>query len=142
MSAAAVEPVCPGDAEPVFAEPWQAQAFALTLALHARGVFSWEEWARHLSEAIARARTQGDPDRGDTYYRHWVDALECVLAEKGVAPALVLASLRQAWQVAAEKTPHGEPIRLNSALLRLMGWQPALQPEPGHTPPRAPDPDK
>ncbi len=64
------------DDGPVFGEPWQAQAFAMTLALHERGVFTWTEWARTLSEAIRDAQASGDPDRGDTYYAHWLDALE------------------------------------------------------------------
>jgi nitrile hydratase accessory protein len=112
----------PCDAQgPVFAEPWQAHAFALTLRLHERGLFGWDEWARYLSEAIGDARADGDPDLGDTYYRHWVVALERLLLDKRVAPPLLLASLRQAWRLAAEKTPHGEPVRLNAAALRLAG---------------------
>jgi nitrile hydratase accessory protein len=112
----------PRDADgPVFDEPWQAQAFALTLRLHERGVFGWDEWARYLSQAIRDAVGEGDPDLGNTYYRHWVSALERLLRDKGLAPPLVLAALRQAWRTAAEKTPHGEPVRLNTATLRLAG---------------------
>lgn len=113
-------PALPCDAEgPVFAEPWQAQAFAITLALHERGVFAWREWAAELSGAIRDAQRSGDPDTGDTYYRHWLVALERILLRKGLAEPLALASLRQSWQIAAERTPHGEPIRLpRSALAR------------------------
>ncbi|RPH64165.1 MAG: nitrile hydratase accessory protein [Burkholderiales bacterium] len=108
------------DAEgPVFAEPWQAQAFAITVALHERGVFTWSEWAAQLSEAIGDAQRAGDPDTGQTYYRHWLVALERLLLRKGLAEPLALASLRQSWRIAAERTPHGEPIRLpRSALAR------------------------
>jgi nitrile hydratase accessory protein len=113
-------PPC-GAEGPVFAEPWQAQAFALTLRLHERGVFDWDEWARYLSQAIRDARAAGDPDLGDTYYRHWVAALERLLVDRGIAPPLALASLRQLWRAAAETTPHGEPVRLNRATLRLAG---------------------
>ena len=113
-------PSLPCDAGgPVFAEPWQAQAFAITVALHERGVFEWSEWAAQLSEAIRDAQRAGDPDTGDTYYRHWLVALERMLLRKGLAEPLSLASLRQSWQVAAELAPHGEPIRLpRSALAR------------------------
>jgi nitrile hydratase accessory protein len=112
----------PCDAQgPVFAEPWQAQAFAITLRLHERGVFEWDEWAGYLSQAIREARADGDADLGDTYYRHWVAALERLLLDKGIAPPLALASLRQAWRTAAETTPHGQPVRLNAATLRLAG---------------------
>ena len=79
-------PGLPCDAEgPVFREPWEAQAFAMALALHARGLFTWPEWASTLSEEIKRAQAAGDPDTGETYYRHWLNALERLVAEKGVA---------------------------------------------------------
>jgi nitrile hydratase accessory protein len=64
------------DSGPVFKAPWQAQAFALALALHERGAFTWPEWAAALTAAIRRAQAAGDPDTGDTYYQHWLDALE------------------------------------------------------------------
>jgi nitrile hydratase accessory protein len=113
-------PGLPCDAQgPVFAEPWQAQAFALTLRLHERGVFAWPDWARYLSEAIRDAQADGDPDLGDTYYVHWVTALERLLRDQGIAAPLALAGLRQAWRTAAEATPHGQPVRLNAAARRL-----------------------
>ena len=113
-------PGLPCDAEgPVFAEPWQAQAFSLTVALHQRGLFEWAEWARYLSRAIRDAQASGDPDLGDTYYRHWLAALERLLLDKGVAAPLALAGLREAWRAAAEATPHGQPVRLNAAARRL-----------------------
>ncbi len=113
-------PGLPCDAEgPVFAEPWQAQAFALTVALHRRGLFEWSEWAGYLSRAIRDAQAAGDPDLGDTYYRHWLVALERLLLDKRVAAPLALAGLREAWRTAAEATPHGQPVRLNAAARRL-----------------------
>jgi nitrile hydratase accessory protein len=115
-------PGWPTDADgPVFREPWQAQAFALTLALHQRGVFAWTEWAAYLARAIRDAQAAGDPDRGDTYYRHWLAALEALLLDKGIAQPLALTALRQAWRLAAEKTPHGQPIVLAPASLRRAG---------------------
>ena len=106
-------PGLPQDGDgPVFAAPWQAQAFAMTLALHERGLFSWGEWAQALSQAIARAQAQGDPDLGDTYYRHWLDALETLLKAKGLASADALHALEHAWEDAAERTPHGHTIEL------------------------------
>ena len=109
---------------PVFAEPWQARAFALTLELHERGCFTWPEWARYLSQAIAEAQRAGDPDAGDTYYRHWLVALERMLLEKELAEPLALASLRQSWQIAAQRTPHGQPIRLPRSALERAGLKP------------------
>ncbi|MFN9281638.1 MAG: nitrile hydratase accessory protein [Betaproteobacteria bacterium] len=100
------------DARPVFSAPWQAQAFAMTLALHERGLFTWSEWAMALSQAIARAQAAGDPDLGDTYYHHWLDALETLLQAKGLASAATLHALEHAWEDAAERTPHGQTIEL------------------------------
>jgi nitrile hydratase accessory protein len=97
---------------PVFREPWEAQAFAMAVLLHDAGLFAWKEWAAALHEEIARAQVAGDPDRGDTYYRHWLAALERMLAEKGVTTDAQLQRLRCAWKNAAERTPHGMPIEL------------------------------
>jgi nitrile hydratase accessory protein len=97
---------------PVFHEPWQAQAFAMTLALYRRGLFTWPEWGAALSAEIKRAQQAGDPDRGDTYYRHWLAALEHLVADKGVTDRASLARYRDAWDHAAERTPHGQPIEL------------------------------
>ena len=106
-------PGIPRDAEgPVFREPWEAQAFAMTLALHERGVFTWPQWAATLGAEIKRAQAAGDPDTGETYYRHWLNALERLVAEKGVADATTLARYQQAWDHAADRTPHGQPIVL------------------------------
>jgi nitrile hydratase accessory protein len=97
---------------PVFAEPWQAQAFAMALALHARGLFSWSEWAEALAAEIKRAQSSGDPDTGETYYQHWLAALERLVAAKGVASPATLQSTRDAWLRAADRTAHGAPIML------------------------------
>lgn len=102
----------PGGEAPVFAEPWQAQAFAMTLELHRRGAFTWPEWARALADEIAAAQAAGDADLGDTYYRHWLAALERLLDAKGLAPAADVGRHREAWAQAAARTPHGQPISL------------------------------
>ena len=116
-AAAAIAPI-PRDQDgaPVFAAPWEAQAFAMTLALYERGLFTWSEWAAALAAEIKTAQHAGDPDDGSTYYRHWLAALERLVAEKGVAPAPVLAERRAAWERAARATPHGEPILLENDL--------------------------
>jgi nitrile hydratase accessory protein len=100
------------DDGPVFREPWEAQAFAMALALHGRGLFSWSEWAAALADQISRAQTSGDPDTGETYYRHWLATLERLVAEKGVASLETLDRYRNAWDHAADRTPHGSPIEL------------------------------
>ena len=101
-----------GPEGPVFREPWEAQAFAIAVALHERGLFSWGEWTVVLGDEIKRAQAGGDPDTGDTYYRHWLAALERIVAEKGVTHTAALARYRGAWDHAADRTPHGAPIVL------------------------------
>jgi nitrile hydratase accessory protein len=103
----------PTDADgPVFREPWEAHAFAMALALHQRGVFTWPEWAATLADEIKRAQAGGDPDTGETYYHHWLKALERLVAEKGVASTEQQARYYDAWDHAADRTPHGKPIEL------------------------------
>ena len=99
---------------PVFAEPWQAQAFALTLKLHEAGHFTWREWAETLGAEIDAGRAGGDPDLGDTYYRHWLAALERLAAEKGLAQSGELGARKAAWKQAFLNTPHGQPVVLGA----------------------------
>ncbi|OGA50691.1 MAG: nitrile hydratase accessory protein [Betaproteobacteria bacterium RIFCSPLOWO2_12_FULL_62_58] len=99
---------------PVFREPWEAHAFAMALALHDRGVFTWPEWAAKLAEEIKKAQAAGDPDTGETYYRHWLATLERMVAEKGVTTSKALADYHDAWERAAQRTPHGTPIELKA----------------------------
>ncbi|MFA6266631.1 MAG: nitrile hydratase accessory protein [Pseudolabrys sp.] len=116
LTAAREVPGVPQDADgPVFREPWQAQAFAMALALHERGLFTWGEWAATLSDEIKRAQAAGDPDTGETYYMHWLAALERLVAEKGVASRDTLHQYRDAWDHACDRTPHGKPIELTPA---------------------------
>ncbi|MBP2549169.1 nitrile hydratase accessory protein [Neorhizobium galegae] len=96
---------------PVFAEPWQAKAFALTVHLYERGVFSWAEWAEHLSREVKRPERAAD---GADYFDAWVAALSHLLAEKGVAEEGQVLALQHSWQRAAEATPHGSPIVLSN----------------------------
>jgi nitrile hydratase accessory protein len=115
LSAPEAAPSLPRDAAgvPVFSEPWQARAFALTLALHDRGAYAWSEWAEALGAEIAR-----DPSEGqNAYYRAWLRALESLLAARGIAAPSEVAALTAAWHAAAEATPHGTPIHLENAAL-------------------------
>lgn len=105
----------PGDPEaPVFREPWEAHAFAMVVSLYGRGVFKWSEWADALTAQINLAQSKGDADLGDTYYHHWLCALEGILESKGVTTVANLESYRTAWDSAADRTPHGMPIELRS----------------------------
>ncbi len=99
---------------PVFEEPWQAQAFAMAVKLHERGVFTWTEWAAALAEEIRAAQAAGDPDTGATYYRHWLAALERLVVAKGIGTPIALEERKGAWDRAARATPHGSPIRLEN----------------------------
>ncbi len=97
---------------PVFREPWEAHAFAMAVRLHEHGLFSWPQWAKTLAEEIERAQVAGDPDVGDTYYHHWLAALERLVAEHGAASSAEQQRTREAWRRAADRTPHGHPIEL------------------------------
>jgi nitrile hydratase accessory protein len=94
--------------EPVFAAPWEAEAFALVLALHEAGAFSWAEWSAALAEEVG--------DR--PYYESWLAALERLVAAKGLTDAATLSRYAAAWGRAAERTPHGTPIELHPDDLR------------------------
>lgn len=114
-----VSPGLPTDADgPVFAEPWQAQAFAMVVALHARGLFSWDEWANTLSVELKAPDAAAD---GSDYYDCWLRALERLLSTKGVAEALEIDDLTEAWHRAARATPHGKPILLENDPLAMAG---------------------
>ena len=100
------------DDAPVFAEPWQAQAFAMTVALHAQGLFTWPEWAAALTERLRAVNAGGGLDDGSNYYLHWLDTLEGLVLSKQIGNAEQLHDLEHAWEAAAARTPHGLPIEL------------------------------
>jgi nitrile hydratase accessory protein len=102
----------------IFTAPWEAQAFAIAVMLHERGLFTWTEWADALSGEIRRAQRLGDPDNGRTYYRHWLNSLEKLVVAKGVASTGMLSILKDQWDVAARETPHGQPVLLGQAVQR------------------------
>jgi nitrile hydratase accessory protein len=97
---------------PVFAEPWQAQAFALAVKLSERGHFTWSEWAAALGAELKAAAERGEPDDGSHYYEHWLAALERLVTEKGLADRAALATRKAAWADAYQHTPHGKPVEL------------------------------
>ena len=97
---------------PVFAEPWQAQAFALAVKLSAEGHFTWKEWADALGAELKAAEQRGEPDDGRSYYHHWLAALEKLVSAKGLATPDALAERKEAWADAYRHTPHGKPVEL------------------------------
>lgn len=116
---AAAVPGLPVNADgPVFREPWEAQAFAMAVALQRRGVFTWGEWAATLGAEIKRAQAAGDPDTGATYYHHWLAALERIVAAKQLSDPATLHRYSDAWSHAARRTPHGTAIELSPADFR------------------------
>lgn len=98
---------------PVFREPWEAQAFAIVQTLQQRGLFTPAEWSEALGAEIRHAQAAGDADVGDTYYQHWLAALECLVCEKGLTTQRDLSMHQIAWQRAARRVPHGQPIHLS-----------------------------
>jgi nitrile hydratase accessory protein len=99
---------------PVFAEPWQAQAFALAVKLSEQGHFTWKEWAAGLAEELQAAARRGEPDDGSRYYEHWLTALERLVTAKGLTDQDALLTRKEAWAAAYRATPHGTPIELAS----------------------------
>ena len=100
---------------PVFAEPWQAQAFALAVKLSEQGHFTWKEWASALAEELQAAADRGEPDDGSHYYEHWLATLERLVTEKGLTDGAALVERKEAWAEAYRRTPHGKPIELSAA---------------------------
>ena len=100
------------DGGPVFAEPWQAQAFALAVKLSEQGHFTWKEWAAGLAEELQAAARRGEPDDGSRYYEHWLTALERLVTAKGLTDQTALLTRRDAWAEAYRATPHGTPVEL------------------------------
>lgn len=97
---------------PVFAEPWQATAFALAVRLSAEGYFSWKEWAAALADELKTAAERGQPDDGSRYYQHWLTTLERLVVEKGLSDQATLLAKKQAWADAYRHTPHGQPVEI------------------------------
>ena len=99
---------------PVFAEPWQAQAFALAVRLSLQGYFTWKEWAAALADELKSAADRGEPDDGSRYYRHWLAALERLVVEKQLSDPAQMLARKEAWADAYRRTPHGKPVALTN----------------------------
>jgi len=109
-------PLLPRDESgPVFAEPWQAQAFAMAVTLSAEGHFTWKEWAAALADELKTATDRGEPDDGSRYYEHWLAALERLVTEKSLSSRAEILERKDAWADAYRHTPHGKPVVLRSA---------------------------
>jgi nitrile hydratase accessory protein len=98
---------------PVFAEPWEAQAFALAVKLSEQGHFTWKEWAATLADELKAADNRGEPDDGTRYYEHWLAALERLVTTKGLTDREAMRERKEAWTEAYRRTPHGKPVELN-----------------------------
>jgi nitrile hydratase accessory protein len=98
--------------DPVFAEPWQARAFALALKLSEQGHFTWDEWTAALARELKAVADRGEPDDGSRYYHHWLAALETLVIKKGLANPTALGERKVAWSDAYRRTPHGKPVEL------------------------------
>ena len=99
---------------PVFAEPWQAQAFALAVKLSEAGHFTWKEWAATLADEIESAARRGEADDGSRYYEYWLAALERLVTGKGLTDSAALLDKKEAWADAYRHTPHGKPVELRT----------------------------
>ena len=102
------------DTGPVFAEPWQAQAFTIAVQLSAKGHFTWTEWTIALGEQLQAADKSAEPDDGSRYFEHWIAALEHLVADKKLADPAALRERKEAWVAAYRHTPHGRPVELGA----------------------------
>ena len=110
-------PRLPGDdSGPIFAEPWQATAFALAVRLSAEGHFTWQEWATTLADELKTAADRGEPDDGSRYYHHWLAALERLVVDKRLSDPATLLARKEAWADAYRHTPHGRPVALTEEI--------------------------
>jgi nitrile hydratase accessory protein len=109
---AALPPLPRDSSGPVFAEPWQAQAFALAVKLSEQGHFTWKEWATVLGDELRAAAERGEPDDGSHYYHYWLAALERLVADKGLTNRAAMEARKEAWAEAYRHTPHGKPVEL------------------------------
>ena len=114
-SLSALPPLPRDEGGPLFAEPWQAQVFALAVKLSEAGCFTWKEWAAALAAELKAAADRGEPDDGSRYYEHWTAALEKLVETKGLLDAAALRERKEAWADAYRHTPHGKPIELGAA---------------------------
>jgi nitrile hydratase accessory protein len=112
---------------PVFAEAWQAQAFALAVKLSEKGYFTWKEWAAALAEELRAAVARGEPDDGTHYYEHWLTALERLVLAKGLTDFTALTTRKEDWADAYRHTPHGKPVELANAQGHTMREQKGTQ---------------
>ena len=101
---------------PIFAEPWQAEAFALAVRLSAQGLFTWKEWASTLADELHAAAARGEQDDGTRYYHYWLAALERLVVAHGLCDATTLLARKEAWAAAYQRTPHGRPVELHTDL--------------------------
>jgi nitrile hydratase accessory protein len=100
---------------PVFAEAWQAQAFALAIKLSEKGYFTWKEWSATLADELRAAANRGESDDGSRYYHHWLAALERLVLSKGLTDLMTLQMRKGEWADAYRHTPHGKPVELTNA---------------------------
>ena len=111
----AASPLLPrDDGGPVFAEPWQAQAFAMAVQLSADGHFTWTEWTTALGEQLQAAVERGEPDDGSRYFEHWITALEQLATDKNLTDPAALSERKEAWADSYRHTPHGQPVELGA----------------------------
>ncbi len=106
------------DGGPVFAEPWQAQAFALAVKLSEQGHFTWKEWTMALADELEKAANRGEPDDGSHYYEHWLAVLERLVADQGLSDPAAMLARKEAWADAYRHTPHGKPVELPTTIER------------------------
>ena len=97
--------------EPVFAEPWEGRAFALTLLTMGRVSGQNLDAFRHALERLDRSAYLDDG-----YYGRWLNAAELMLTDSAIlAPGAVDARARKLRGEDVEEPPVPEPNKPNYA---------------------------
>ncbi len=103
------------EADPVFEQPWEADAFVTAVTLSHLGYFEWKTWVAAFAGVIQSQPQREQETAHDAYYRQWLSCLEKVLDEAQLVPSAELLNREAKWRLAYLKTPHGSPVALAAA---------------------------
>jgi nitrile hydratase accessory protein len=98
------------DADRSFDHPWELRAFAMAVAAYHNGQYEWSEFQLSLIDSIRRWEAEGGTEPW-SYYEHWLEALETVLAGSGALSDAVLDDRTKAVLTTPRNANHHEAHR-------------------------------
>lgn len=93
-----------------FNEPWEVRAFAMAVAAYHNGQYEWSEFQLSLIDSIKKWEN-GDGSEPWSYYEHWLEALETVLAGNGALSDAALDEKTRAVLATPKNANHHEAHR-------------------------------